>query len=313
MQQTRIEQGTPYYLRFISRFPSVQSLAEATQDEVLKHWQGLGYYSRARNLHKAAKMVVSQGSFPDTYEGLLRLPGIGPYSAAAIASFAFDLPYPVVDGNVKRVIARYCGIYDSVDQPSGHEKVRLAAADFIRDVSPGLFNQAIMNFGALVCKPRGALCHECPLSGKCFAFQNQMVESLPIRSKSNTTRDRYLHFIVFRQKDKCLLIRREEKDIWKGMYAPPWIETKSGKAPPVSRIKTLSLNLLGHQDVTLLSVTPVVTQKLSHQTLHGRFHFVGINVPPEKKPDGSAWVSSRKIAEYPRPKMVAEMNLILIP
>ncbi len=310
MQQTRIEQGTPYYLRFISRFPSVQSLAEASQDEVLKYWQGLGYYSRARNLHKAAGMIVSQGQFPNTYEGLLRLPGIGPYSAAAIASFAYDLPYPVVDGNVKRVIARFCGIHDSIDQPSGHENIRLAAVDFIRGVSPGQFNQAIMNFGALVCKPRNPLCDECPLAGKCFAFQNHKVEPLPVRSKSNTNRDRYLHFIVFRQKQKCLLIRREEKDIWKGLYTPPWIETTSIKNPSVARLKSLALNLFGHQDISIMEATPVITQKLSHQTIHGRFHFVDINSPPQKSTDNSAWVSSRKIAEYPRPKMVAEKMLI---
>lgn len=311
MQQTRIEQGTPYYLRFVSRFPTVQALALAPEDVVLKYWQGLGYYSRARNLHKAAKVIVSEyhGRFPDTYDRLLKLPGVGPYSAAAIASFAYEQPYPVVDGNVKRVIARYCGIRESIDQPSGHKAVSMAAGDFIRGVSPSLFNQAIMNFGALVCKPKGPLCHTCPVAKRCFAFQNDVVESLPTRSKKKSNRERYLHFIVFRQKQKCLLIRREEKDIWKGLFTPPLLETKSTRSPSAKQLRAVALKLLGHHDIHLVGSSPVVTQKLSHQTLHGRFHFIEIHSAPLTLPEDGAWVSAKKIAEFARPKMVAEINL----
>ena len=199
MQQTRIDQGTDYYLRFIHHFPTVQSLSAASLDEVMRMWQGLGYYTRARNLHKAARYVVGSlnGCIPDTYDGLLALPGIGPYSAAAISSFAFGRRRAVVDGNVKRAIARFAGIHDPVDDASTYDQIRDIATSFMKGVSPGAFNQATMNFGALVCKPKGALCDSCPLSLKCYAFQHNMVESLPVRSKKKMNTLRHFHFIVF--------------------------------------------------------------------------------------------------------------------
>ena len=211
MQQTRIEQGAPYYLRFIARFPTVQSLAAAPVDDVLHSWQGLGYYTRARNIHKAAQHIVStyNGVFPKTYDDLLSLPGIGPYSAAAIASFAYGLRFPVVDGNVKRVIARFAGITESIDDNRVHEKIKMIAADFMKGVSPGAFNQAIMNFGAIICKPGVALCDICPLSKMCFAFHHEMVESLPVRSKKKSNTLRHFHFLVLHYNGKMLLQRRD--------------------------------------------------------------------------------------------------------
>lgn len=185
MQQTRIEQGAPFYLRFIERFPSVEALASAEQDEVLRYWQGLGYYSRARNLHKTAKIISNDfgGRFPTTHESLMKLPGIGEYTAAAIASFAYNLPHPVVDGNVKRVLSRYSGFTSSIDESSSHQKIVALAGKEMRGSSPAVFNQAMMNFGALVCTPKNPFCSTCVLSKKCYALKNNCVETLPVRTK----------------------------------------------------------------------------------------------------------------------------------
>jgi len=308
MQQTRIEQGTPYYLKFISRFPSVRSLANASADEVLRYWQGLGYYSRARNLHLAARKIMNEygGAFPDTYEGLLSLPGIGPYSAAAIASFAYGLSYPVVDGNVKRVIARFSGIDASIDDSTGHAAVLAEATTCIRGTDPALFNQAIMNFGALVCKPKGALCTTCPLSKKCYAYQNELVEQLPVRSKTKTDTARYFHFFVIHYRHKILLIRRESKDIWRGLYTPPILETTSDRKPSTTSIRTFVQSQLGEVAFTTKESMPTVVQALSHQTIHGRFHHIHLSSPPLQLPPHGQWVTMKQFMDCGKPKMVAE-------
>ena len=308
MQQTRIEQGAPYYLRFIDRFPSVQALASAPVDDVLHSWQGLGYYTRARNIHKAAQSIVSElsGAFPDTYDGLLSLPGIGPYSAAAIASFAYGLRYPVVDGNVKRVIARFCGITESIDDTVVHEKIKTITGDYMKGVNPGDFNQAIMNFGAIICKPGAALCTVCPLSKKCFAFQHNMVESLPVRSKKKMNKIRYLHFLVIHHKGKILLQRREEKDIWRGLYTPLMIESGSSRKPSLSSMKQMISKLFVDLSFDVTSSSTPVRQLLSHQTIIGRFHSIELSSKPIKISDPYVWVTKKTINDYGKPKMVVE-------
>lgn len=308
MQQTRIEQGAPYYLRFIARFPSVQSLAAAPIDDVLHSWQGLGYYTRARNIHKAAQQIVNEyhGLFPDTYDSLLSLPGVGPYSAAAIASFAYGLRYPVVDGNVKRVIARFCGITESIDDPTIHDKIKTTAGDLLKGVNPGDFNQAIMNFGAIICKPGVPLCNVCPLSKKCFAFQNDKIESLPVRSKKKSNKIRHLHFLVIRHKGKILLQRREEKDIWRGLYTPLMIESGSSRKPSLSSVKQLVSTLFGDLAFDVTTSSPPVRQLLSHQTIIGRFHLIELASKPNKISDPYVWVTKKTINDYGKPKMVVE-------
>jgi len=309
MQQTRIEQGAPYYLRFIDRFPSVQSLASASLDDVLHSWQGLGYYTRARNIHKAAQHIVNEfnGVFPDTYEGLLGLPGIGPYSAAAIASFAYGHRYPVVDGNVKRVIARFSGITESIDDAVVHEKIKSIAGDFMKGVAPGEFNQAIMNFGAIICKPGLALCNVCPLTKKCFAFQHDMVESLPVRSKKKTNKIRHFHFLIIRYKGKILLQRREEKDIWRGLYIPLLIESGSSRKPSLATIKSLVTKILGESSLNVMASSATIQQLLSHQTIIGRFHTIELSAISKKISDPFVWVTSKTINDYGKPKMVVEI------
>ena len=308
MQQTRIEQGAPYYLKFVGRFPDVITLANAPEDEVLKYWQGLGYYSRARNLHKAARRIVDVygGVFPSSFDELLGLPGIGPYSAAAIASFAYELPYPVVDGNVKRVVARYAGITDSIDDPATHDAIREFASKQMKGASPGAFNQAIMNFGALVCKPKNPLCQSCGLSKRCIAFNQQLTSTIPVRSKTKTNKLRHFHFFILQWRGKIALLRREEKDIWQGLYTPPVIERQSSNKPSSKDADALIDNLVGHHHYEIISSTKPEQQLLSHQTIIGRFYVLKLLSAPKKMQRTLNWLRPTEIQDYGKPKMVNE-------
>ncbi len=309
MQQTRIDQGTAYYLRFINRFPTIQSLSAASLDEVMRLWQGLGYYTRARNLHKAARYIIQEldGHFPDTYDGLLALPGIGTYSAAAISSFAFGRRHVVVDGNVKRIIARYAGIDHSIDDASTYDEIREIATGFMKGVSPALFNQAIMNFGALVCKPKSALCDSCPLSKKCYALQHDMVYELPVRSKKKMNRIRYFHFVIFQYRGKILLQRREDKDIWRGLFVPPLLEKKSTRTPSLAQLHSFAKKVIGHSNFEWVQTSSSVQQLLSHQTIHGRFIHVRLLSLPKKLSEEYVWVSNKNLHRYGKPKMIVQM------
>jgi A/G-specific adenine glycosylase len=198
LQQTRVEQGLAYYHRFVERFPDIEALSNAEEDEVLKMWQGLGYYSRARNMHRSAKIIhhENQAKFPGSYEEIRRMHGVGDYSASAIASIVYGEPCPVVDGNVMRVISRYSGIKEPVNNPAGKKKVKDILAGLIDPAQPGDFNQAVMELGALVCKPKQPLCLECPLRKNCFAFKNKMTAELPFREVKKPSRIRFFHYLV---------------------------------------------------------------------------------------------------------------------
>lgn len=305
MQQTRIEQGAPYYHRFISTFPDVTSLATADIDFVLLQWQGLGYYTRARNLHKAAKYIVAScnGKFPSSYESLLSLPGIGPYSAAAIASFAYGLPYPVVDGNVKRLIARFDGIREPVDSPATHDLIRQRAAEYLGRESPAIFNQAIMNFGALVCKPV-PLCTICPLRKKCYAFQNDLTNQLPFKSKIKRSRKRYFHFLVIHHRHTVLFERRNLKDIWNGLYILPSLETNSSRKPSIRSISQKIKSISGHEGFELLSSTHTFSQTLSHQEIEARFHHVILKRKPNAVDENQYWATTETVTHLAKPKII---------
>lgn len=315
MQQTRIEQGAAYYLNFIKRFPSVLALADAPLDEVIRAWQGLGYYSRARNIHKAATHIVHElnGIFPTTYDGLIKLPGVGPYSAAAIASFAYALPYPVVDGNVKRVIARFAGITSSIDEAVVHNEIQSVASTYLGKEPPGTFNQAIMNFGALVCKPKNPICSACPLSDKCYALRNDLVDQLPARTKKKSNTTRHIHFIVLHWRGKFLLERRSAKDIWHGLYAPPVMERNSDRTPSGHLINSFVSALVGEAGFVKAHSSPTLQQLLSHQTIIGRFHHINLLTAPRKLSAEYVWVTDKSFHTFGKPKMVAEMNLELSP
>ena len=307
MQQTRIEQGSAYYLRFIETYPSVTALAHATVDDVMKLWQGLGYYTRARNLHKAAQYIVCDldNQFPSDYTSLLSLPGIGPYSAAAIASFAYGQPHAVVDGNVKRVIARFYGIMEPVDAPAVHEKIRTTAQTDIKGTNPAEFNQAIMNFGALICKPQ-PLCEICPLRRKCYALHHDLTSELPVRIKKKEVKTRFFHFIVVHYKNKVLLQLRAQQDIWKGLYAPPVIETNSSRSPSLVKTTSLIKEFTGLEKYKTLSSSTVYSQKLTHQTIMARFHHVTLDAPP-LSPDGVIWVNHKTAHEIGKPRMIVQL------
>lgn len=227
LQQTRVEQGTPYYLRFIERFPDVQSLAAAEEQEVLKLWEGLGYYSRARNLHAAAKQIVGDfgGEIPTEHQLILSLKGIGPYTAAAIASFAFGGVHAVVDGNVIRVLSRIFGITEAVDTTMGIKQVNQLASQLIDQQAPGRYNQAIMDFGALQCLPKNPLCQACPFELSCHAYRNDLVDQLPFKVKTLTKKSRYFHYFILENEGSVLLQRREKQDIWQGLFEFPLLES----------------------------------------------------------------------------------------
>jgi len=227
LQQTRVNQGLDYYLRFVERFPNVEMLADAEEDEVLKYWQGLGYYSRARNLHQAARQIIQDfgGVFPKTYPEVLRLKGVGTYTAAAICSFAYNLPYAVVDGNVYRVLSRLFAIETPIDSHSGKKEFDSLAQQLIENSAPSLHNQALMEFGALQCVPVSPDCSVCPLRVFCKAYELKMVERLPVKSKKTPTKQRFFNYLVINFNQYIFLQKRTADDIWKNLYEFPLIET----------------------------------------------------------------------------------------
>lgn len=226
LQQTRVEQGLPYFEKFKQAYPSVHDLANAPEDEVMKLWEGLGYYSRARNMHATAQFIAEElkGIFPNTYEGILTLKGVGPYTAAAIASFAYDLPHAVVDGNVFRVLARFFGIDTPSDSTAGKKLFKELAQQTLDTTQPGKYNQAIMDFGATQCTPALPNCPSCPLKTACYAFQHQLVDKLPVKTKSITKKARFFHYLIIQSGEHTLLQKRTAKDIWQNLYEFPLIE-----------------------------------------------------------------------------------------
>lgn len=265
LQQTRVEQGRDYWQRFVTRYPHVSDLAQAPEDEVMRLWQGLGYYSRARNLHRAAKQAVADGHFPRTYDELLTLPGVGRYTAAAVASFAYGEARAVVDGNVYRVLARHAGISTPIDSTAGAKEFAALAHQRLDKHQPALYNQAIMDFGALMCKPASPLCTECPVADTCMALALGQVDGLPVKQHRTSLSERYLTFVCVRRRDgQVLMQKRDAGDIYRGLYQFPMWES----AAP------LTLNQveerLPHGLLTLLASG--VTHRLTHRLLHIDFY-----------------------------------------
>jgi A/G-specific adenine glycosylase len=272
LQQTRVAQGIPYYLNFIDRFPDVASLAAASEQEVLRLWQGLGYYSRARNLHRCAKVIAEQlhGTFPSGFQELQKLPGIGPYTAAAIASIVFKEPVAVVDGNVFRVMARVFGIEKDISQPGSKEYFFSRANELIPKEYPDEYNQAVMEFGALQCVPQNPACETCVLRNGCFAYENQMQRELPVKTKKRKSKKRYLYYFVIRQDKKLLLKKRNRKDIWQGLYDFYSVEATT----PVTASKIIAESEFLKKLTDRIKVgepSAAYQHVLTHQTLVARF------------------------------------------
>ena len=253
LQQTQVVQGLSYYHHFSSTYPSIADLARASEDEVMKLWEGLGYYSRARNLHKTAKIVAENygGIFPDRYEDIRALPGIGDYTAAAIASFAFDLCHPVLDGNVARVISRMFGMIMPIDTHAGRaELLRILNKQFDKQ-HPAEFNQAIMEFGAICCKPRQPLCAECPFQSDCYAFRHKTVEFLPMKKNKIVVKPRRLNYLICIEEGCIWIKKRTKSDIWRHLYDFPEADDKHLKKLRKSQLLEVSEHQLSHQRLTI--------------------------------------------------------------
>ena len=295
-QQTRISQGLAYYEKFAERFPTPTSLAAADEDEVLKLWQGLGYYSRARNLHAAAKSM--NGKFPTTYEGVRALKGVGDYTAAAICSMAYNMPYAVVDGNVYRVLSRVFGITTPIDSMDGKKEFTVLAQKLLDKKFPGDFNQAIMDFGALICTPLAAKCTECPLAKTCVARRKNCVEKLPVKAQKTKVSERFFHYIYVEQGGYTWLHKREAGDIWQNLYELPLVETdKRGvlkKSPAWCGRARLSV------------VGKPVKHVLSHRIIWAQLYKVKLP-PTVKVPSEFLRIKKTTLENYAVPRLVQKL------
>jgi len=273
LQQTRVAQGTPYYYKFIQSFPEIHDLAAASIEEVLILWQGLGYYTRARNLHKAANIIVHEygGIFPDDYERIRKLPGIGDYTAAAVASLAFNRPYAAVDGNVFRLLARYLGITEAINTGAGKIVFNQAALELLDRDDPGRHNQAMIELGALVCLPGKPLCADCPLHDSCYAKKEKVIGELPVKVPKGKTTHRYFYYLIIRKDETVYIHKRGEGDIWALLYEFPLIESDR-KIDPGSLMKTKSWqNFFSGRKIDVINISGEYKHTLSHQQLHTRF------------------------------------------
>ncbi len=310
LQQTRVEQGLPYYLRFTQQYPTVSDLAEAPEDAVLKLWEGLGYYSRARNLHAAAKHIqeVHGGVFPSTYKDIRALKGVGEYTAAAIASFAYDLPYAVVDGNVYRVLARFFGIDTPIDSTAGKKEFRALADALLATDRAADYNQAIMDFGATVCMPKNPLCSVCPLQSRCQAWYSQTIEQLPVKAKKIKKRPRYFYYLVINHGEQVYVRKRPEGDVWAGLYDFPLIELEQlvegmFLADALASTAFWQVNI-APKPLQIQQVSKLYKQTLSHQHIHAIF--IEMQAGAEyfmENPDFLA-IERKKIKNFAFPKLI---------
>ncbi len=299
LQQTRVAQGLPYFLKFTEAFPTVFDLAEASEEKVLKLWQGLGYYSRARNMHATAKFIANdlKGRFPDNYKELVKLKGVGDYTAAAIASISYGEPVPVVDGNVYRVLSRFLGIRTDISSSQAKKEFTAAAASLLPAKDAAVFNQAIMEFGALQCVPKSPGCNICIFASKCVAFQTGTVGELPVKLKKAKVANRYFNYLIIKDGDgRSIIQKRTGKGIWHNLYEFPLIETEKSLAvnegnKVIEKHTPFNLNPLS---VRLLNTVDVV-HKLSHQHLYIKFWEVKTD---KKLPDSLAY---NEIKAYPFP------------
>jgi len=306
LQQTRVDQGLVYYQKFIKAFPEINSLAATSEKKVYKLWEGLGYYTRCKNLIETARFISTQrkGRFPETFEDLLALKGVGLYTASAIASFAYKLPYAVVDGNVFRVLSRYFGIKTPIDSTQG-KKLYSALADVLLDKkNPGVYNQAIMDFGAVVCKPHLPNCKECGLAKNCFAFKNDLTKKLPVKENKKKLKRRWLTYFILQIADKIYLNKRVTNDIWKNLYEFALIESEK-KQPIKAVIKEAEKNFLLPEKVFKVdSVSKPVIQLLTHQKIEIQFIKITLNRYITIK--GLKAISIKALGRYPFPKTLRE-------
>lgn len=302
LQQTRVSQGTSYYLAFSDAFPTVKDLAKAKERKVLKMWQGLGYYSRARNLHFTAQHILNEfnGKFPQKYNELLKLKGIGDYTASAISSICFNEPEAVVDGNVYRVLARYFKIFTPINSSKGIKQFKNLAQILLDKKQPGIYNQAIMDFGAIQCKPQNPNCQICPINSDCLAFKENMVKEFPVKEKKSTIKKKYFNYIVFvTDNNKTIFEERKGKGIWQGLYQFPLIETMTEiHLDELASVKEFQRLVPANVTIRLYNENSIV-HKLSHQHLYTKFWII------KTENNSKASVSWEEIELLPVPILIA--------
>lgn len=342
LQQTRIAQGWEYWERFMAQYPTVEDLAAAHEDEVLKLWQGLGYYSRARNLHAAAKQIVALGHFPDTLEGIKQLKGVGDYTAAAIGSFAFDIPAAVVDGNVYRVLARYFGIDTPINSTQGKKEFATlaqsllpsskasdflslsSASDSLSSSSPvAAYNQAMMDFGAIQCTPQSPKCLLCPLAETCEAMRSNRIAELPVKQKTLKVKTRHLSYIYIRCKGETAIHRRGEGDIWQGLWEPfnasdiaeacaspssAQVSLSSTKfSTSLTKLSSFKKELAADLHLSNVDALQLLAQDvkhvLTHRILLADFYLLETDAHPQL-PDDYIWIKEEKIEDYGIPRLI---------
>ena len=289
LQQTQVKQGWDYWQRFMRRWPTVNDLAAASEDEVLREWQGLGYYSRARNLHYAARQIVALGHFPDTLEEIKQLKGVGDYTAAAIGSIAFGLPAAVVDGNVYRVLARYFGVETAINSTEGKKEFAALAQSLLPETSAGLYNQAIMDFGAIQCTPQSPKCVVCPLQESCEALRTGKVSTLPVKEKKLKIKERHLIYIYIRCQGETAIHRRGEGDIWQGLWEPVLMEDGRWK-----------------KEDGLRCVAKGVKHVLTHRVLTADFYLWETETKPDL-PEDYIWIKEEDIDNYGIPRLIDKL------
>jgi len=306
LQQTRVEQGWSYYEKFIKEFPTVHDLAGAPEQKVFKCWEGLGYYSRCRNLIATAHIIVDDynGHFPADYDKILALKGIGPYTAAAIASFAFNLPYAVVDGNVLRVLSRYTGDATPIDSTAGKRKFSALAENLLDKERPGIYNQAIMDFGAVVCRPQNPLCISCVQRNGCQAYRTESVGELPVKEKTLKRKNRWFYYFMVETPDKKVYVRQRTKgDIWADLFELVGWESPQAAYPEDLLKGEQAGRLFGTQSLTVKYISKLYRQELTHQTIQGQFFTIHLDKPLTSSHDYML-IDKEKLNEYPFPKFI---------
>ena len=299
LQQTQVKQGWDYWEQFMRRWPTVEALAAATEDEVLREWQGLGYYSRARNLHFAARQIVAMGRFPDTLDAIRQLKGVGDYTAAAIASFAFGIPAAVVDGNVYRVLARHFGIDTPINTTEGKKLFATLAQELLPlTPSPSQYNQAIMDFGAIQCTPQSPNCIACPFIETCQAFREGKVSELPVKLKTLKVTERHLIYIYVRCKGYVAIHRRSAGDIWQGLWEPLFIEN----------------GILNNEDWlrdNCQLLAKQVKHVLTHRVLYADFYLCEVETRPQL-PDDYIWIKESELDDYAKPRLIEKLLTLIL-
>lgn len=305
LQQTRVEQGLGYYQRFLKQYPNINKLANANDEEVYKLWEGLGYYSRCRNLLLTARKIQNEkaGIFPKTYDGILELKGVGRYIAAAVASFAYNLPYAVLDGNVFRVLSRVYGIETPIDSSEGKKQFSLIAQENLDKQNAGEYNQAIMDFGATVCKPMVPSCSICPMKKICIAFNEGLVNHLPVKEKVMKKKLRWMYYFLFEVEGKLLVHHRTGKDIWQNLYEFYPFESSMEISWEEKKLKAWLKDQLDVKSFSLQHISEVQSQQLTHQTIKGQFFRIELKSIP-KPLEHYQWVTNKEMKKLAFPKFI---------